>query len=332
MPRPSPYFQLGLVLLFLGAVVAAVGLFAARGRSPARPAEPTVNSPDSTGNPVLEHPVASAPSYERKILPLGTLISRLRDRDPIVQQDVRAGAAYALGEIGPGNEAVRHAIARALRVEKIQGVRMRLIGTAGAGGSQEAVPDLMHALRDSDPDLRAEAARALGAIGANDSTIVDALIEALDDESSSVQHAADGALGQLNVSRGQAARSRHIDKVQAQRKGEEARSRMPALLEALSSKDAQARRLATSELAGFGEAGSQAAPLLARLTLEDADREVRISAANAIGSMGDASLGVMPTVVAAASASRPETRRRGTLVLNRWATGLAPSTRGGLVS
>jgi HEAT repeat protein len=54
---------------------------------------------------------------------------------------------------------------------------------------------LIQALKDKDPSVRAEAASALGNI--NDTRVVDPLIQALEDNDSDVQHAANDSLKKL---------------------------------------------------------------------------------------------------------------------------------------
>jgi HEAT repeat protein len=65
----------------------------------------------------------------------------------------------------------------------------------GQTNSNQVVPDLIRALKNRPPEIRAAAARALGHLG--DITAVNALAETLNDDDSIVSCAAADALGQI---------------------------------------------------------------------------------------------------------------------------------------
>lgn len=85
----------------------------------------------------------------------------------------RAGAARALGDIGPSAAA--------------------------------AVPDLIRALEDPDREVRQCAARALGDVGPPAAPSASALIKALGDREWQVRHAAAYSLGRVGTREGEAA-------------------------------------------------------------------------------------------------------------------------------
>jgi HEAT repeat protein len=64
--------------------------------------------------------------------------------------------------------------------------------------AEPAIPVLVTAMRDADPELRLRAAQALGAIGKTKNAVVEALIVALRDENADVRRAAVDAFGRLD--------------------------------------------------------------------------------------------------------------------------------------
>jgi HEAT repeat protein len=137
--------------------------------------------------------------------------------------------------------------------------------------AREAVPELQQALKDksAEPLTRAQAALALGRVGAPDAlAAVPVLKEVLADPKapSDVRKAAAEALGEL---------------------GKDAADSAPALGAALTAKtsDTLLRRAAAAALDGLGP---DAKPALAALTLalKDDDRFVRCQAMHAIGRIG----------------------------------------------
>ena len=79
-------------------------------------------------------------------------------------------------------------------------LKRRLLEAFGAAGAP-AVPALIQALGDSDSDVRAAAAEALGELG--DPQAVPPLIEALGDRSENIRHAARQAIQQIQTKQSQ---------------------------------------------------------------------------------------------------------------------------------
>ena len=136
----------------------------------------------------------------------------------------------------------------------------KALGELGAE-AVEAVPALIMGLRDADVHLRIESARALGEIGPGAAAAVDALVEAFGDEVGIVTDEAASALGRI----GEAA--------------------MPAILEALKHTDMIVRERAASALAKVGKYSKDAIPGLLK-ALDDESKIVRTEAVHAIGKIG----------------------------------------------
>ena len=122
------------------------------------------------------------------------LVRILRDTD----DEVRAWAAEALGEIGPEAKVAIPALMKALGDSK-GGVRLcaaRALGRVGPE-AKAAVPALIKALGDSDYIMRECAAGALGAIGPEAKVAVPALVKLSEDASFVVRQAAAAALKKI---------------------------------------------------------------------------------------------------------------------------------------
>jgi HEAT repeat protein len=142
--------------------------------------------------------------------PLEALVAELADVDPggaadwaaareyqefltADRPELRLAAATVLGRIG-GEQAVSGLQKRF--DDPDHRVRARAVRACGRIGARAVVPHLAEALgTDDSPQVRREAAEALGAIG--DDRGVDALADALDDPNSDVRRAAVVALGEL---------------------------------------------------------------------------------------------------------------------------------------
>jgi len=158
---------------------------------------------------------------------------------------------------------------------------VRALRSMDGASSHLAVDEMIQRLDDPDPEVREEAARALGRIGSPDAEAVDALVARLRDPQSTVRPDAATALGQIGDPRA-----------------------VPALVESLSCplpevQDACARALAAFEkprppaktvrrLRSIEDAsdGLTVGDLIVRL--DDADAPVREEAARALGRIGSA--------------------------------------------
>jgi len=116
------------------------------------------------------------------------LADALASRD----EDLRRGAAYALGRIGPAAvPAVRRALAH--RDESTRRQAVEALGWVGPS----AVPVLVEALADGQALVRRAAARALGRLGPAANQATPALLQTASDRDSEVRAAAAEALQQI---------------------------------------------------------------------------------------------------------------------------------------
>ena len=74
---------------------------------------------------------------------------------------------------------------------------VRALRTMDGASSHIAIDEMVHRLDDPDPEVREEAARALGRIGSTDAEAVDALVARLKDPQSTIRPDAAQALGQI---------------------------------------------------------------------------------------------------------------------------------------
>ena len=144
------------------------------------------------------------------------------------------------------------------------------------GERPPAVPVLVAALNDRDPEVRAASAWALGARGAAAEPAVPALTGALRDEQEAVRTAVAEALGAL---------------------GPRARSAAPALFAALDDPRASVRAAAAQALARL-EPTAESVPSLSR-ALAHTDGYVRGFAAWSLGNLGPAAREAVPAMVEA---------------------------------
>lgn len=246
------------------------------------------------------------------------LIEALQDED----NTVRANAANALGMIGPeAKDAVPHLIEllkdenyyvqdnviHALeQIDPETGVIFALIKTMEGKTPIEnmtavqalgrigpkAVPALIEAMQDEDSSMRESAIYALWWMQPQTdpeaTEVVLALIKALGDENSDVRVRAADALGQI---------------------GPKASAAVPALIEALKDEDSSVRKSAAEALGKIGSETSVAVPALIK-ALKDEDSSVGSAAAYSLQQIGPEASESVPALIEAL----------GDEALNYWAT------------
>lgn len=138
---------------------------------------------------------------------LEPLIKGLSDRDA----DVQIGVAHALRRLGPKAAPAVPAIrtrlaalgnrAKPKLVHWDQDCRLTLIETLGAIGTESlpAVPELIVVLENSQPAIRAAAARVLGTLGKEAASAVPALEKLVKDKEAKVREAAEEALKSIGT-------------------------------------------------------------------------------------------------------------------------------------
>lgn len=197
---------------------------------------------------------------------------------------VRTLAATALGMLGDP-----HAVGPLARSLNSSDVEVRRAVTEALGKlGPDAVEPLMGALRDQDMGVRCRACMALG--GLRDTRAVEPLLATLQDGESAVRAEAAYALGQIGDSRAVPALISALndpERLNVARKaawalGQLGADALPPLLESLRSQDRDARLSAASALGQLGD--KRAVPALVE-ALHDADPYVRTAAADALGSL-----------------------------------------------
>jgi HEAT repeat protein len=155
-----------------------------------------------------------------------------------------------------------------------------------------AVPALITALQDTDPQVRASALLIIAKIGPNAAQAIPALMRAIDDKDATVRSHAVQAIAKMGKqayvpyivvgldSKNQQERygAAHILRAM----GKDAASAVPALMKKLEDKDAWMRVNVISALGSIGKAATPAVPALVT-HLRDTDQTVRHSAAYALG-------------------------------------------------
>lgn len=223
---------------------------------------------------------------------VGTFVKLLHDADA----DVGTAAGAALVRLqGDAVDAVRATLADA-------GTRLRALEVLAAIGpaARAAVPELTALLADADPLVRSEAAVALAAIGADAAPAVSALEKLLGDAApADARYAATYALGRI----GAAAKpvvprllelSKSSDEIMATvatwatlkiepQDAALVEAAIPLLRKALRGQNEMARLEAAVALGDIGPQASSAIPILELVSEEDASRQVRAAAAEALG-------------------------------------------------
>ena len=210
------------------------------------------------------------------------VMAGLRDAKPAV----RAAAVQSLGQ--PDDTAAAETLARVLRSDPNETVRVAAAEALGRMEARSAVPALGAALGDQSVAVRRTSAWALGQI--EDKSSVEALVRALGDHDAQVRETATWALGQIEDAGSVAAlaeRLGHDGQVEVRRRAAwalgqiEDKSAVPPLGTALrGDRDPEVRRTAAWALGQIEDTASVEA--LAG-GLSDADEQVRTVSAWALG-------------------------------------------------
>jgi HEAT repeat protein/lysophospholipase L1-like esterase len=227
-----------------------------------------------------------------------------------------ARPSYAETLAAQGLEASAATAPRLVEALRTDDARVR---TAAAWGlarigpaAKEALGELTRALReDPSPSVRAEAARALGALGeAANQTAVAPLFEALGDLSETVRWRAAQALSKTTLRAPE-----HVPVLSARlaspdpyvrgfaawtlgSMGDAARDAIPALIAALEQDDSFARSGPALALAKMGAVAKEAVPALLE-GLKSPDHHRRRNAAKALGKIGPEAIDAVPYLVTA---------------------------------
>lgn len=174
------------------------------------------------------------------------------------------------------------------------------------GDRSAAAPELVAALNDRDPEIRAASAWALGALGDAPAPTVPALAGALRDEQEAVRTAAAEALGSLGARSRSAASALFaaLDDPRANVRAAAARAlarleltaeSIPSLAKALGSPDAYVRAFGAWSLGNLGPAAREAVPALVEALGPDDTATV---VAAALARIGPAAAEAVPALVA----------------------------------
>jgi HEAT repeat protein len=186
------------------------------------------------------------------------LAEMLKDKEP----ETRLAAVSALEKIG---DPALPALARAIRSkhDDVRKAALDALAKSKGTATEDAVPDLVEALKADDTQVRLGAVIILGKIGPAARAAVPNLGEALEDANDEVGIKAAEALGKIG------------------------KAGVPALAKGLKSENEKVRKLAAHGLGQAGEAARVAAPALADLVADKkAGIEARTSAAFALARAG----------------------------------------------
>jgi HEAT repeat protein len=210
------------------------------------------------------------------------LTGALADKQP----GVRARAAEGLATIGPKARSAVPALIRLLKrscAEKYVGRRTRgiVVHTLISVG-ETAVPFLIEALSDEDPEVRCGLIRALGIVGVKSKDVMPALIGMASDKEPSVRIYAARAFGHIGLA---------------------AAPGVPGLIRMLSDKaiEGNVAREAAEALGRMGPGARDAIPALVQVARGGPYKNgyIASNAARALGLIGDATGKVIPTLIEA---------------------------------
>jgi HEAT repeat protein len=185
---------------------------------------------------------------------------------------------------------------------------------------QKSVPTLIKGLSDADKKSRLAAVEALEALGSDAAPAIPDLIKVLNDKNVFVRWAAARTLGKIGPGQGNAAvagiakllRDPDYDVCLAaatalERLGPNAKSAIPALIDATKASDALMRVAVTKSIDAIGTDAQSAIPALAAL-LSDPEARVRQAAATVLGHFGNIAITAEPALRKAVDDSEPEVR------------------------
>jgi len=247
---------------------------------------------------------------------LPALRAIVRDRSTRMREDAWIRVADGSLENELDQHTARNADGEKLRIAAIQA-----IGAFGAD-AVSAVPDLLAALKDDDPEVRWFAARAIGAVGPRAREAVPALIVLLQ-SSTRLTRTRDSSLADVMPhppATLQAIAAKALGKI-----GSEARAAVPSLVKAMDDREIMVRIAAAEALGEIGPKDPAVLPALARAMTGKVDENLAEQAASALGAIGEASITFL---VSALRDRDPDVRARAARALTQMgkaATGALPA-------
>jgi HEAT repeat protein len=177
-------------------------------------------------------------------------------------------------------------------------VRLEAAKALGQIGSEatEAIPTLIHAVNDPDPEVAAKAIEALQRTDQRTAQVLRALLAAIKDSRADVRAAAAAALANMWWAEKGEPENRRAGRLGRQSE-ELARSAIPVLTAALRDKNARVRAQAAAALAEVGPLAKPAVDELIHLLQADSDPDVRLRATSALGSIGPEARAAVPVLV-----------------------------------
>ncbi len=217
------------------------------------------------------------------------LIEALKDRD----ENARYQAIESLATIGiPGDKATLGLVAKVLKDDSVE-VRCAMLhtfwswyGMGGRPAPPAAIPLLIDALNDKNPEVRDEALDAIAPMGPSAKDAAPALIEALrSKEFSKLRTKIVRVLGCI---------------------GPAAKAAVPDLLELLKEGDVDLRNWTMGALGGIGTSANAAVPEILKVA-QGKNKGDRCIAIRALGGIGPDAKDAVPTLIEALNTDNPDT-------------------------
>lgn len=217
-------------------------------------------------------------------LPL--LVEALEDKDA----DVQLNAAALLASLGNETESAVPVMVAYLREPDSE--RRDVVMTLIFNLRRTAIPALIDALRDEDPNIRLGACRALGKMGKGAEEAIPALIDLLDEVSQDIPDCASVALGKIGkvddlieIIKSGSDRQRELISKNAFYHLPEEIDPTEALIELVKNEESRPKaRL--SAVNALGSRGSKSKNAVSPLVAAMADQEIGFAAASALGKIG----------------------------------------------
>ncbi len=208
--------------------------------------------------------------------------------------DPRWASLWALERMGPAAAPAIPTMIGLLRDEPDPDIRSEAAFALGATASvDDVVPALDRALEDPDSLVREEAARALGRIGPQAAQAVPALVQLVGDPVRPVREAALEALARLGE-------TTLADELQAEASRAATRpAQLDELLERLRSDDARLRAETSWPVGKLGADAAPALPAIVHQLRTDEHPDARWGAAWCVGRIGNAAVDAVPEVIVA---------------------------------